>query len=126
MPGRRPVLDRAGGGGWKHMPDASGAAARLADAASAVLGVPELPVRVRAWDGSTAGPPDAPAIVVHTPRALRRLLWAPGELGLGRAYVTGEIEIEGDVFETFAALSAGGLLSESATPHRTRARDWLR
>jgi cyclopropane-fatty-acyl-phospholipid synthase len=108
------------------MSGAPGAAVRLSDAASAVLGVPELPVRVRAWDGSEAGPPGAPTLVVRTPRALRRLLWAPGELGLGRAYVCGEIELEDDVFETFAALSAGGLLSESATPHRTRARDWLR
>ena len=100
-------------------------AERLSDAAGAVLGVPELPVRVRAWDGSTAGPPDAPTIAVRSPRALRRLLWAPGELGLGRAYVAGEIDLEDDVFETFAALSAGGLLGGSDAPHRTTLPEWL-
>jgi cyclopropane-fatty-acyl-phospholipid synthase len=101
-------------------------AERLADAAGAVLGVHELPVRVRAWDGSTTGPPGAPTIAVRSPRALRRLLWAPGELGLGRAYVAGEIELEDDVFDTFAALSSGGLLSGSSVPYRTPAGEWLK
>mgnify|MGYP000561977446 CR=1 FL=1 len=31
------------------------------------------------------------------PRALRRLLWAPNQLGLARAYVAGELDVEGDV-----------------------------
>ena len=31
-------------------------------------------------------------------RGLRRLLWAPGELGLVRAYVSGDMHIEGDIF----------------------------
>lgn len=61
----------------------------------------ELPIRVRAWDGSTAGPEDAPTVVVRHPNALRRLLFAPGELGLAQAYVTGEIEIEGDLLAAF-------------------------
>jgi cyclopropane-fatty-acyl-phospholipid synthase len=100
-------------------------AERLSNAAGAVLGVPGLPVRVRGWDGSTAGPPGAPTLAVRSPRALRRLLWSPGELGLGRAYVAGEIELEDDVFETFTALSSGGLLSASDTPHRTGPREWL-
>jgi cyclopropane-fatty-acyl-phospholipid synthase len=36
-------------------------------------------------------------------------MWAPGDLGLGRAYVSGEIEISGDLFATLRALhrSAG-------------------
>ena len=50
----------------------------------------DLPVRIRAWDGSEAGPSEGPALVIRNRRALRRLLWAPGELGLARAYVTGE------------------------------------
>ena len=34
------------------------------------------------WDGSTIGPIDGPGqIVVNTPDALRRIMWAPGELG---------------------------------------------
>src|SRR4051794_6180803 len=66
-----------------------------------VLGTAELPVRLRAWDGSEAGPPDAPVVVVRSRRALRRLLWAPGELGLARAYVTGDIDVDGDLAEGF-------------------------
>lgn len=54
---------------------------------------------VRAWDGSTIGPADAPVVVeVHSPAALRHLLWAPGELGLARAHVSGALDIDGDVF----------------------------
>ena len=33
------------------------------------------------------------------------MLWAPGELGLGRAYVTGELDIRGDVVDVLARLS---------------------
>ncbi len=36
-------------------------------------------------------------LVVRSRRALRRLLWHPGELGLARAYVTGDIDVEGDL-----------------------------
>jgi cyclopropane-fatty-acyl-phospholipid synthase len=58
----------------------------------------DLPFRVRFWDGSVLGSADARAtIVVRTPRALRRVATAPGELGLGRAYVSGEIDLEGDL-----------------------------
>lgn len=58
-----------------------------------------LPVAFRAYDGSSFGPPDAAAtIVIRSPDAIRRLVTAPGELGLGRAYVAGELDLEGDVF----------------------------
>jgi cyclopropane-fatty-acyl-phospholipid synthase len=100
-------------------------ATRLADAVSAVLGVPETPWRLRAWDGSEAGPTDAPVLVVRSPQAVRRLVWAPGELGLVRAYVAGEIDLEGDIFATLEALSSSGRLSSRATFPRPSARDWL-
>ncbi|MCU1621483.1 MAG: cyclopropane-fatty-acyl-phospholipid synthase [Frankiales bacterium] len=60
-----------------------------------------LPVRLRAWDGSEAGPTDAPVVVLRSRRALRRMLWSPGELGLAQAYVTGDIDVEGDLAEGF-------------------------
>ncbi|WP_171163209.1 cyclopropane-fatty-acyl-phospholipid synthase family protein [Streptomyces sp. I05A-00742] len=82
------------------------AARRLADLAEQVLGAP-LPVRLRAWDRSEAGPPGAPVLVIRNRRALRRLLWKPGELGLARAWVAGDIDVEGDLY---AALD---LLAES-------------
>jgi len=57
----------------------------------------DLPVRLRAWDGSEAGPVDAPVLVARSPRALQRILWRPGELGLARAYVSGDLDVEGDL-----------------------------
>ncbi len=67
----------------------------------------QIPVFVRLWDGTTLGDPASPAtVVVRTPRALRRILYRPNELGLGRAYVTGEIDIQGDAFFALRALGA--------------------
>ncbi|MEP6599520.1 MAG: cyclopropane-fatty-acyl-phospholipid synthase family protein [Actinomycetota bacterium] len=59
----------------------------------------DLPVQVRAWDGSEAGPTAGPVLVIHNRRALRRVLWSPGELGFARAYVTGDLDVEGDLAE---------------------------
>ena len=69
---------------------------------------PSLAIRVELWDGSTVGPSQAPAVRLRSPDALRRLLWAPGQLGLGRAFVTGDIEIEGDIFEAILAMRSAG------------------
>ncbi len=98
-------------------------ATRLAGALKVVLGAPESPWRLRAWDGSEAGPSDAPLLSIRSPHALRRLVWAPGELGLVRAYVAGEIDIEGDVFATLSALSSLGRLSSEAAFRRPGARE---
>jgi cyclopropane-fatty-acyl-phospholipid synthase len=57
----------------------------------------EPPVRIRAWDGSEAGPADGPVAVLGSRRALRRLLWSPGELGLARAFVSGDLDVDGDL-----------------------------
>ncbi|MDQ6851159.1 MAG: cyclopropane-fatty-acyl-phospholipid synthase family protein [Actinomycetota bacterium] len=73
---------------------------RLAALVRESVGI-ELPVRLRAWDGSETGPADGPVLVIRSRRALRRLLWAPGELGLARSYVTGEIDVEGDLADGF-------------------------
>jgi cyclopropane-fatty-acyl-phospholipid synthase len=65
----------------------------------------DLPVRLRRWDGSELGPPSAPVQLTFTsPRALRRLLWAPNELGFARAYVSGDVLIEGDIMAGLSAL----------------------
>lgn len=59
----------------------------------------DLPVRIEAFDGTAVGPADAKTTVtVNTPDALVRMVMAPGELGLARAYVTGDISISGDIF----------------------------
>ncbi|MDO7868045.1 SAM-dependent methyltransferase [Nocardioides jiangxiensis] len=77
-------------------PADSGVAAELARGLRPFVGG-DLPVRLRAWDGSEAGPADGPLVEIRTPDALRRLLWRPGELGAAQAYVTGEIDVEGDL-----------------------------
>jgi cyclopropane-fatty-acyl-phospholipid synthase len=38
-------------------------------------------------------------VAFRTPLALRRLIYAPNELGLGRAYVAGDIDIHGEIFD---------------------------
>ncbi|HEX5861933.1 MAG TPA: cyclopropane-fatty-acyl-phospholipid synthase family protein [Nocardioides sp.] len=53
----------------------------------------DLPVRLRAWDGSETGPDDAPVVELRSPDAVRRMLRHPGELGAAQAYVTGELEV---------------------------------
>lgn len=66
----------------------------------ALLGEVELPVQIRWWDGSTSGRSDAATtLVVRSPVALQHLALAPGELGLARAYVSGELDIDGDIFD---------------------------
>ncbi len=94
------------------MPNTPGAASRLARALAIVLGTEDLPVRLRAWDGSEAGPEDAPLIEFTSRKALRRILWSPGQLGLSRAYVAGEIVAHGDIFAAFAAVSSTGKFAE--------------
>ncbi|MFF9212556.1 MULTISPECIES: class I SAM-dependent methyltransferase [unclassified Streptomyces] len=92
------------------------AALRLTRLFEQLLGVP-LPVRIRAWDGSQAGPPGAPALVVRNRRALRRLLFKPGELGLARAWVAGDLDIEGDLYTALDLLA--GLIWERGEDART-------
>ncbi|MGW1625685.1 class I SAM-dependent methyltransferase [Streptomyces sp. NPDC002172] len=95
------------------------AASRLRSVAEQVLGVP-LPVRLRVWDGSEAGPPGAPTLVVRNRRALRRMLFKPGELGLARAWVAGDLDIEGDLYGALAVMS--GLIWERGEDDRTLAQ----
>jgi cyclopropane-fatty-acyl-phospholipid synthase len=65
----------------------------------------DVPVSFRAYDGSVVGPRDAIATVeVHSPDAVRFWLTAPGQLGLARAYVTGALEVHGDLHGALAAL----------------------
>ncbi|HEX7738745.1 MAG TPA: cyclopropane-fatty-acyl-phospholipid synthase family protein [Marmoricola sp.] len=76
----------------------TGVATKLSESIRPFVGG-ELPVRLIAWDGSEAGPADAPTVRLQSPDALRRLLWHPGELGAAQAYVTGEIDVDGDLSE---------------------------
>ncbi|KUL42616.1 cyclopropane-fatty-acyl-phospholipid synthase [Streptomyces sp. NRRL F-4489] len=97
----------------------AGAAGRLTKLAEEVLGAP-LPVRIRAWDASESGPPGAPVLVFRNRRALRRLLFKPGELGLARAWVAGDLDVDGDLYEALDLLA--GMIWERAEPAEKPAR----
>lgn len=78
---------------------------QVAEIISSVVGT-EVPIRVIGYDGSKAGPDSSElALRINSPRALARLATAPGTLGLARAYVTGEIEVEGDLYELLDAMA---------------------
>jgi cyclopropane-fatty-acyl-phospholipid synthase len=84
------------------------AAALLAPLVDALIGDP--PVRLEFWDGSGLGATDGPGTIhVRTPQAIQRIVWAPGELGVARAFVSGEIDLDGDPFAVIAALRPAGL-----------------
>jgi cyclopropane-fatty-acyl-phospholipid synthase len=58
-----------------------------------------------AYDGSRMGPPDAEVrIEIRSPFALSYLASSPGELGLARAYVSGHLEVTGDLHKMFHLL----------------------
>jgi cyclopropane-fatty-acyl-phospholipid synthase len=58
--------------------------------------IPQRPFRVEFWDGTSlpAGDGEGPTFFVRSPRAAAHALRAPGQLGLGRAYVSGDIEVD--------------------------------
>jgi cyclopropane-fatty-acyl-phospholipid synthase len=71
-----------------------------------------LPLRITAYDGSASGPEDAPyAFHVRNERGLAYLMTAPGDLGLGRAYVTGDLAVTGihpgDPYDALVMLKKG-------------------
>jgi cyclopropane-fatty-acyl-phospholipid synthase len=75
-----------------------------ADALHRVVGNDQVAVRV--FDGSHAGPPDAPATMdVRSPRAFQYLATSSGQLGLARAYVAGDLEVEGDLYTALSSLA---------------------
>ncbi|MBN9743417.1 SAM-dependent methyltransferase [Amycolatopsis sp. A1MSW2902] len=65
----------------------------------------DVPIEFIAYDGSKAGTPGAPIrLDIRSPLALSHLASAPGELGLARAYVSGTLEVTGDMYTALAAL----------------------
>jgi len=66
-----------------------------------------LPLRLELYDGSVAGPIDGAAIIrIHSQRGLARFLSRPGELGIVRAYVSGDLDIDGDIYELLISASS--------------------
>lgn len=98
---------------------------RVADALEplcrAMLGG-DLPLRVEFWDGSGIGPRDGPGTArFHSLDGIRRVLWAPDELGLGRAFVAGDLDIEGDLFGVLRAVEEAALIDRRIGPRAVAA-----
>ncbi|WP_255577046.1 class I SAM-dependent methyltransferase [Cryobacterium sp. 1639] len=69
-----------------------------------------LPLSFTAYDGSSAGPPDAPfGLELRNPRGTSYLATGRGDLGFARAYIAGDLEIRGvhpgDPYALLAALA---------------------
>jgi cyclopropane-fatty-acyl-phospholipid synthase len=57
--------------------------------------LPERPFAVEFWDGTRLPATNGgPTFFMRSPRAAAHVLRAPGQLGLGRAYVSGELEVD--------------------------------
>jgi cyclopropane-fatty-acyl-phospholipid synthase len=66
------------------------------------------PVRFVFWDGSELGPGTGHGtVVLRSPRALTRLIWSPDELGMARAFIAGDLGLEGNLFSVLEALHGG-------------------
>jgi cyclopropane-fatty-acyl-phospholipid synthase len=90
----------------------------LAAAIGRFLGT-EPPIAIECYDGSRIGPVDSPTrLIVRSPDAVRYVVTAPGELGFARAYVAGELELEGDIFEALA-------LRDNLPELHVNPREWI-
>jgi cyclopropane-fatty-acyl-phospholipid synthase len=79
----------------------------LADVFERITG-PDAPVEFRAFDGSRAGAAGSPPvrITVKSRTAVSYLAQAPGSMGLARAYVSGHIDVDGDMYTALARMAS--------------------
>jgi cyclopropane-fatty-acyl-phospholipid synthase len=82
--------------------------------------LPDRPFELRFWDGTALPATRAPGatLTIHSPRALAYALHAPNQLGLGRAYVAGAIEVD----DLDALVTVADTWQPPALPLRSRAR----
>jgi cyclopropane-fatty-acyl-phospholipid synthase len=86
---------------------------KIADAVALITG-PDVDVAFTAYDGSRIGPVDADVrLDIRSPRAVSYILSSPGQLGIARAYVTGELEVHGDLFTALDRLARLGVAMPS-------------
>ncbi|HEX7995274.1 MAG TPA: class I SAM-dependent methyltransferase [Streptosporangiaceae bacterium] len=87
----------------------------LADVFERVAGT-NADVQFVAYDGSKAGIPGSPAvtITVKDPTAVSYLAQSPGELGLARAFVSGHLDVDGDMYTLLARLADAKRVNLSA------------
>ena len=107
---RRPAPEPLRQGGTRPMTTLTLNKLSIAEALNSMLKEP-LPLRFTAYDGSATGPEDSPyGIHLATERGLNYILTAPGDLGFGRAYVAGDLEVlgvhPGDPYEAFRLIQS--------------------
>jgi cyclopropane-fatty-acyl-phospholipid synthase len=78
----------------------------LAEVFERVAG-PDAPVEFQAFDGSKAGASGSPVrITIKSRSAVAYLAQAPGALGLARAYVSGHLDVDGDMYAALARMAS--------------------
>jgi cyclopropane-fatty-acyl-phospholipid synthase len=78
---------------------------KLAETIAEFVGIAGEAVEIRAFDGSRAGPPDSDVrIELRSSRALSYLATGSGDVGLARAYVSGDLDVVGDVYTALRRL----------------------
>src|ERR1700722_20384268 len=86
-----------------HNGDAT-VAGRMAPLLALLFGEP-WPIRFVFWDGSALGREDGPGtVVLRSARVLTRLIWSPDELGVARSFVTGDLDLDGYLFDLLETL----------------------
>jgi len=103
---------------------------KLAEVVSLFVG-PDADIAFTAYDGSRYGRQDSDVrIDVRSPSAVSMLMSAPGQLGLARAYVSGELEVYGDLYTGLDRLARLGIhrpsVSDQARLYRALAPFALR
>ena len=80
--------------------------------------LPERPFRVELWDGTALEPTSGggPTFRLNSPAALGHVLRAPSQLGVGRAYVSGGIDVD-DIDAALADLAEIGVQPEKPPYH---------
>ncbi|KRF30101.1 class I SAM-dependent methyltransferase [Phycicoccus sp. Soil802] len=83
----------------------------------------DVPLRFTAFDGSATGPEDAPyGLDLKSPRGASYLATAPGDLGMARAYVAGDLDLTGvHPGDPYELLDAMGNLHFRMPPPKTAA-----
>src|SRR6516165_2225904 len=85
----------------------------LAEVFESIAG-PDATMEFAAYDGSHAGQAGSPVkITIRSPAAVAYLAQAPGALGLARAYVAGQLDMEGDMYQGLASMAKAQSISPS-------------
>ena len=88
---------------------------KLAEVVSLFVG-PDADVEFTAYDGSHVGRTDSDVrIDVVSPRAVSHLMSSPGQLGVARAYVTGDLQVHGDLYTALDRLARLGIHRPTVT-----------